>query len=108
MVESVRDIEIDSERSRAAPMAGAVIGGTAGSSVGRGRGAAAAGAVGAVVGAVVGDAAAQSGLQQGHEITVTLDNGRVVAVTQPAGKEIFAPGDRVRVVSDGHTARVMR
>lgn len=38
VVESVREVEIDSERSGAAPMVGAVIGGTAGSSVGRGRG----------------------------------------------------------------------
>jgi len=108
MVESVREVEVDSERSGAAPMVGAVIGGTAGSSVGRGRGAAAAGAVGAVVGAVVGEAAAQTGVQQGYEITVKLDSGGVIAVTQPAGKETFKPGDRVRVVSDGRTARVMR
>lgn len=57
---------------------------------------------------MVGEAAAQTGVQQGYEITVKLDNGRVVAVTQPAGKETFAPGNRVRVLSDGHTARVTR
>jgi len=41
------------------------------------------------------------------EITVRLDEGRVIAVSQPAG-ETFKPGDRVRVLSDGRTARVTR
>jgi outer membrane lipoprotein SlyB len=41
VVEAVREVEIEGERSAAAPMAGAVVGGAAGSSVGRGRGAAA-------------------------------------------------------------------
>lgn len=106
VVESVREAETESERSGVAPMAGAVIGGAAGSSVGRGRGAAVGGAVGTVVGAVAGEAAAQAATQRGIEVTVRLDEGRVIAVTQPAGKESFKPGDRVRVVSDGRTARV--
>jgi outer membrane lipoprotein SlyB len=82
VVESVREIEMESERSGVAPAAGAVVGGT------------------------VGEAAAQSGTRPGLEITVRLDAGRVIAVTQPAGKESFKPGERVRVVSDGRTARV--
>ena len=108
VVESVREVEMDSERSGIAPVGGAVIGGAAGSSVGRGRGAAVGGAVGTVVGAVAGEAAAQEGTRRALEITVRLDDGRVVAVTQSADKESFKPGDRVRVVSDGRTARVTR
>jgi len=108
MVETVREVETESERTGVAPMAGAVIGGAAGSSVGRGRGAAVGGAVGTVIGAVVGEAAAQGATQLALEITVRLDEGRVISVTQPAGKEAFKPGDRVRVVSDGRTARVTR
>jgi outer membrane lipoprotein SlyB len=108
VVEAVREVEMESERTGVAPMAGAVIGGAAGSSVGRGRGAAAGGAVGTVVGAVVGEAAAHNGSQRGLEITVRLDAGRVIAVTQPAGKDSFQPGDRVRVVSDGRIARVVK
>jgi outer membrane lipoprotein SlyB len=91
---------MDSERSGVAPMAGAVLGGT----VGSGRGS----AVGAVVGTVAGEAAAQAGTRPALEITVRLDEGRVIAVTQPAGKESFKPGERVRVVSDGRAARVTR
>ena len=101
VVEIVREVEMDSERSGVAPMAGAVLGGTVG---GSGRGS----AVGAVVGTVAGEAAAQAGTRPALEITVRLDEGRVIAVTQPAGKDSFKPGERVRVVSDGRTARVAR
>ena len=104
VVESVREVEMDSERSGVAPMAGAVIGGSVGGSVGSGRGS----AVGAVVGTVAGEAAAQSGTRPALEITVRLDEGRVIAVTQPVGRDSFKPGERVRVVSDGRTARVTR
>jgi len=106
VVEAVREVEIEGERSAAAPMAGAVVGGAAGSSVGRGRGAAAGGVVGTVVGAVVGESVAQGAPRRALEITVRLDEGRVIAVTQPIDKDSFRPGDRVRVVSDGRTARV--
>jgi outer membrane lipoprotein SlyB len=106
VVESVREVELEGERSAGAPMAGAVIGGAAGSSVGRGRGAAAGGVVGTVVGAVVGESVAQGAPRPALEITVRLHEGRVIAVTQPAGKESFKIGDRVRVVSDGRIARV--
>lgn len=106
VVEAVRAVEIEGERSAAAPMAGAVIGGAAGSSAGRGRGAAAGGVVGTVVGAVVGESVSQGAPRPALEITVRLDEGRVIAVTQPAGKDSFRPGDRVRVVSDGRIARV--
>lgn len=108
VVESVREVEMDSERSGVAPMAGAVIGGTVGGSVGSGRGSTVGAVIGTVAGAVAGEAAAQGATRPGLEITVRLDGGRMIAVTQPAGKESFKPGDRVRVVSDGRTARVTR
>jgi outer membrane lipoprotein SlyB len=63
--------------------------------------------VGTVVGAAAGEAAARTGKEPGLEITVRLDRGPVVAITQPAG-ETFKPGDRVRVLSDGALARVTR
>jgi outer membrane lipoprotein SlyB len=106
VVESVREIEMEGERLGVAPMAGAVIGGTVGGSVGSGRGATVGAVIGSVAGAVAGEAAAQAGTRPGLEITVRLDAGRVIAVTQPVGKESFKPGERVRVVSDGRTALV--
>lgn len=108
VVEAVREVEVEGERSAAGPMAGAVIGGAAGSSVGHGRGSSAGGVVGTVVGAVVGESLSEGAPRRGLEITVRLDGGRVIAVTQPAGKESFQAGDRVRVISDGRTARVLK
>jgi outer membrane lipoprotein SlyB len=108
VVEGVREVEMDSERSGVAPMAGAVIGGTVGGSVGSGRGSTVGAVIGTVAGAVAGEAAAQGATRRGLEITVRLNGGRMIAVTQPAGKESFKPGDRVRVVSDGRTAHVTR
>lgn len=105
VVEAVREVELDAASSGVAPIAGAVIGGTVGGSVGSGRGSSVGAVVGTVAGAIAGEAAAQSATRPGLEITVRLDGGRVIAVTQPAG-ETFRPGDRVRVRSDGRTARV--
>jgi outer membrane lipoprotein SlyB len=46
--------------------------------------------------------------QRGLEITVLLDNGRTMAVTQAADAS-FVAGDRVRVLTDRYgTARVVR
>jgi outer membrane lipoprotein SlyB len=104
VVEAVREVEIDTPSSGAGPMAGAVVGGAVGGSVGSGRGASVGAVIGTVAGAVAGEAATQV-TTPGLEITVRLDGGRVVAITQPAG-ETFQPGDRVRVRSDGRTARV--
>ena len=106
VVEAVREVQIDTPSSGVAPMAGAVIGGTVGGSVGSGRGASVGAVIGTVAGAVAGEAATQT-TAPGLEITVRLDGGRVVAITQPAG-ETFQPGDRVRVRSDGRAARVTR
>jgi outer membrane lipoprotein SlyB len=62
--------------------------------------------LGSVAGGVAGQAVEQAATRQpGLEITVKLDSGRMIAVTQ-AADENFRPGDRVRVLSDGHTARV--
>jgi outer membrane lipoprotein SlyB len=85
-----------------------VVGGVGGSAIGQGRGSAVAAVLGAVAGGVAGHVAEQ-GLtaKRGVEVTVKLDNGRMVAITQEAD-ETFRPGDRVRILSDGATSRVTR
>ena len=108
VVESVREVQVDSERTGAAPMVGAVVGGAVGSSVGQGRGSSVGAVVGTVLGSIMGEAAAVAATEPGLEITVRLDEGRTIAVTQPVTGESFRPGDRVRVVSGGKAARVMR
>lgn len=106
MVESVRPVQIEGTRSGIGPAAGAVIGGVAGSSVGRGRGSTVGTVLGGVAGGVAGQAAEELGTRRtGVEVTVKLDRGGLVAIVQEAD-ETFKPGDRVRILSDGHTSRV--
>ena len=68
----------------------------------------AAGAIaGAIIGGVVGNAVENNANQRnGIEVTVRLDSGQTIAVPQENAGENFRPGDRVRVLSDGHTTRV--
>lgn len=98
-VESVRPVLIEGTKSNVGTVAGAALGGLAGSNIGGGKGRIAGAIGGAVLGGVAG-AAAEEGItrRQGLEITVRLDNGRTLAVTQEAD-EPFNPGERVRVVS---------
>lgn len=104
-VESVRQVQIEGTKTPIGAVAGAAVGGIAGSNIGGGKGR----AVGAILGAVGGGlagAAIEEGVTRkpGLEITVRLDSGRMLAVTQEAD-EAFAPGERVRILTgnDGVT-----
>ncbi|MHB8982378.1 outer membrane lipoprotein [Thiobacillus sp.] len=106
IVESVREVSIEGTRSPVGAGAGAVVGGVAGSSVGGGRGSVIGATVGAVLGGLGGAAAEEAVTRdEGIEITVKLDSGRLIAVTQAADEE-FRVGDRVRVLSGGGVTRV--
>lgn len=108
VVESVREVQIEGTRSGIGPAAGAIVGGIAGSTIGQGRGSAVGTVLGGVAGGVAGQAAEQAGTRRpGLEITVKLDNGQYVAITQEPD-QTFRPGDRVRILSDGATSRVTR
>lgn len=109
VVDSVRQVQIEGTRSGIGPAAGAVAGGIAGSTVGQGRGAAVGAVLGSVAGGVAGQAAEQVGTRKnGIELTVRLDNGSLVAITQEADATTFNPGDRVRILSRGGVSRVAR
>lgn len=106
VVESVREVNIEGTKTPIGAGAGAVIGGVAGSAVGSGKGSTIAAAVGAVLGGLGGAAAEEAATRaKGVEITVKLDSGRLIAITQ-AADETFAVGDRVRVLSGDGTTRV--
>jgi len=106
IVESVREVTIEGTKTPIGAGAGAVVGGVAGSTVGGGRGSVVGAAVGAVLGGVGGAAAEEAVTRQkGVEITVKLDSGRMIAVTQAADQE-FRVGDRVRVLTGGGVTRV--
>jgi outer membrane lipoprotein SlyB len=106
VVESVREVKIEGTKSGIGGAAGAVVGGVAGSEVGRGKGAIVGSVLGAVVGGVAGSAVEEGTTRQkGIEVTVKLDGGRMIAVTQAADEQ-FKVGDRVRILSGGGVTRV--
>lgn len=90
--------------------AGAIVGGIAGSTVGGGKGSSIATVVGAIAGGIVGQKVEESSTRkQGQEVTVTLESGRTISVVQEVdGGGFFQPGERVRVLRQGATARIVR
>lgn len=105
-VESVRQVQIEGTKTPVGTVAGAAVGGIAGSQLGGGRGSAVGAILGAVGGGLAGSAIEEGTTRQpGLEITVKLDNGRLIAVTQ-AADESFRPGDRVRILTGGGVTRV--
>jgi outer membrane lipoprotein SlyB len=108
VVESVRQVQIEGTRSPVGSIAGGVIGGVAGRNMGGGSGSIVGSVVGAVAGGVAGSAIEEGITRQtGLEITVKLDNGQLIAITQAADED-FRPGERVRVLSGRGTTRVSR
>lgn len=108
VVEGVRQVTIEGTQSAVGPAAGAVIGGIAGSNVGQGRGSTVGAILGAVAGGVAGSAIEEGVTKKaGLEITVKLDSGQLIAVTQEADEQ-FRPGERVRVLSGSGVTRVSR
>lgn len=106
VVESVRQVTLDGTQSGVGAIAGAAVGGIAGSNLGKGRGSTVGAIVGAVAGGVAGHAIEGSATTKaGLEITVRLENGSLIAITQEAD-EAFHPGERIRILSDGRTSRV--
>ncbi|CAK0760320.1 Outer membrane lipoprotein pcp [Gammaproteobacteria bacterium] len=100
VVESIRKVRLEGTETGVGTIAGAGLGGLAGSRIGQGSGSVAAAIGGAVLGGIAGHAIEQTTTkQEGLEITIMLDNGKMIAVTQ-AADEPFRIGDRVRVLSD--------
>lgn len=106
VVESVRKVSIEGTKSGVGAVAGAAVCGLGASNVGGGKGSTVGAVVGAVLGGVAGNAIENATTRQdGLEITVRLENGQLLAVTQ-AADEVFRPGERVRIVSGSGVTRV--
>ena len=106
VVESVRTVTIEGTQSGVGVVAGGVLGGIAGSNVGQGSGATAGAVLGAVLGGLAGQAIEEQGSKKaGLEITIKLDSGQIIAVTQEADEQ-FHPGERVRILSGDGVTRV--
>lgn len=109
VVENVRDVAIDARDTGTGTLAGAAIGGLAGSTLGGGHKANAAGSIaGAVIGGIIGSAVEKDANdRKGVEVTVRLEGGKLIAVTQEKDEE-FRVGDKVRILSGQGTTRVTR
>jgi outer membrane lipoprotein SlyB len=108
IVESVRSVLIEGTQSGVGAVAGGVVGGVAGSNVGQGRGSTVGSVLGAVLGGVAGQAIEEKvSKKDGLEITIKLDSGQIIAVTQEADEQFHA-GERVRVLSGSGVTRVSR
>ena len=106
VVESVRQVTIEGSNTPVGTVAGGVIGGIAGSNIGGGKGSTVGSILGAVAGGVAGSAIEErTTKKQGVEITVKLDGGQFVAITQEADEQ-FHPGERVRILSGQGVSRV--
>ncbi len=108
-VESIRKVRIRSgEPGLLGAIAGGVGGAALGSTIGGGNGNAAATVLGALAGGAAGDAIQNdASTQEGVELTIRLDSGYVIAVTQGADEQ-FRVGDRVQVLGGGGATRVTR
>lgn len=106
VVESVRRVNIEGSKTPVGPVAGGIIGGIAGSNLGGGRGSTIGSVLGVVAGGVAGQALEEQATKKsGLEITVRLDSGQLVAITQEADEQ-FHPGERVRILAGRGTSRV--
>jgi len=107
-VMSVRAVRIEGMQSGVGALTGLAIGGLAGHSTGSGRGNDIATVAGAVAGGLAGSAIEEATTkQEGVEVTVQYDNGKLSVITQAADEQ-FKVGDRVMVTSGSGVTRVTK
>ena len=106
-VESIRRVKIeDSDPGILGALGGAVAGAALGHTMGQGNGNAAATILGTLAGGAAGEAAQGSlSTHDGVEVTIRLDSGYVIAVTQGLDEE-FKVGERVQVLGGAGATRV--
>ncbi len=106
----VRPVQIEGTKSGVGAIAGAAAGGIAGSTVGGGRGSDIAAIAGAVAGGLIGGKAEEAYTRsQGVQLTVELYDGSYVSVVQQVSPNVhFQPGDRVRILTQNGTSRVVK
>ena len=99
VVEFVKEVQVEGDKSGLGSTAGGIAGGVLGSTIGGGKGSTLAALGGAALGVFAGSKIEENDSQYtGLEITVKLDSGKVLAVVQE-NDVLFAVGERVRVLS---------
>ena len=105
-VERIEVLEVSGQSSGGGAVLGGIVGGVLGNQVGKGDGKKAATVAGAVGGAVAGNAIEKRSVKHDYRITVRMDDGRRVTVTQPTISANLREGSVVRV--DNGRAVLMR
>lgn len=112
VIESVELVVIEGKKNGFVGTAtGAIVGGALASNLGGGSGQDIATVLGAIAGGVLGNKVQENTSQkQGQEITILLDNGRMISVVQEVEQSgmVFQPGQRVRVLEQNNTVRVVQ
>jgi len=106
---AVLRVSIQPNSSGLGGIGGMAAGGFLGHQIGGGRGQTAVTVIGAIAGAIAGNRAEGAAAQtQGVQVTVRLDTGNVIAVTQAADMPLSV-GERVQVIGGGwgQSARVL-
>lgn len=109
-VAEARFVVLEGTKGEIGGLAGAATGGIIASQVGGQREGAIASIAGAIAGGVLGHMAEKKlTTKQGIEVTVRLEDGSYVSVVQEYDETApFNSGDRVKVMSQGTTSRVVR
>ncbi len=102
-------IDASSQANTVGTVAGAAIGGIIGSGVGGGSGSDIAAISGGLLGGYLGSkTAGETAKRNGVNLTIRLDNGKVIAIVQEANPNMmFYPGQAVQINMYGRDARVV-
>jgi outer membrane lipoprotein SlyB len=96
-VESVTAVQTTGTSSGGGAVLGGIVGGVVGNQIGGGDGKKVATVAGVVGGAVAGNAIEKNMAKTGYEVTVRMDDGRRLTVTQPNVNSGIRAGSRVRL-----------
>ncbi len=110
VVLSVRTVTVEGSQSGAGAATGGIVGGLAGYGAGSNqREGQIIGVLGAAAGAVAGNVIERAGTrEEAFEILVQLKNGERRAIVQAKGKETFAEGDPVILITTSGKVRVAK
>jgi outer membrane lipoprotein SlyB len=100
-VESITPVQTTGTSSGTGAVLGGVVGGVIGSQVGDGDGQKAATVAGVVGGAVAGNAIEKNMTKQSYQVTVRMDDGRRLTVTQGDVDNDLRVGSRVKLYESG-------
>lgn len=109
-VAEARLVKLEGTEGEVGTIAGAAVGGLTGLTIGGKTESKIAAVAGAVAGGVLGHMAEKKmTTKQGIELTVRLEDGSYISVVQQADPNApFASGDRVKVLNQGSTTRVVK